>query len=189
MEVSAGMSVFLSCVLIKVCLYGLIRTFLLLGGEGVIFPLLLFLGVGVFDITLRLSIQSDLKAITAYGSVLHVNLLAFIFLLDSNILSPGFIYYIWGHSYATAGVFYAINLIERCFSSRSTFELSGIYHANPAVALVALAAVVTFLEFPLGFFFWGELWLWLLILDTFPIFGGLLMLFCVFLYMLVYFRI
>lgn len=153
------MSIFLSCILIKVCFYGLMRIFWVIGGGEIIIPLVFFVCISVFDITLRLAGQVDLKAITAYGSVLHVNLLALLFLLDTNYPSSGLICYVWGHSFATAGVFYAISLIERCYGSRSTFELSGIYTANPLVGLITLGAVITFLEFPLSFFFWGEVWL------------------------------
>jgi multicomponent Na+:H+ antiporter subunit A len=147
------MSIFLSCILVKICFYGLIRIYLLIGGEIVIMPFIFFCGLCIFDLTLRLAIQTDLKAITAYGSVLHVNLLIILFLLDTNFLNSGLIFYIWGHSYATAGIFFAINLIERSYGSRSTFEISGVYTANPIVGLVSIFAVITFLEFPLTFFF------------------------------------
>ena len=74
-EVSTSTSIFLSCILIKVCFYGLIRIFLLLGGEVPVTPFIFFISWGVLDLITRLVIQVDLKAITAYSSVLHVNLL------------------------------------------------------------------------------------------------------------------
>jgi NADH:ubiquinone oxidoreductase subunit 4 (subunit M) len=88
------MSIFLSCILIKVCLYGLIRTFSLVGGLVPFLPFVFFIGLGVFDVASRLINQVDLKAITAYGSVLHVNLLMLIFLFDTSSLSLGFVIYI-----------------------------------------------------------------------------------------------
>ena len=188
-EVSTGMSIFLSCILIKVCFYGLTRVFWIMGGGGVILPLIFFVCLSVFDITLRLVAQVDLKAITAYGSVLHVNLLVLLFLLDSNLPSSGLVYYVWGHSFATAGVFYIINLIERCYGSRSTFELSGLYMTNPILGILAFIGLVTFLEFPLCFFFWGEVWLWLLVLDYFPFTGFLIMFIVVVFYMIIFFRL
>jgi len=77
-----------------VCFYGLIRVFLLLGGEVPIIPFIFFISWGVLDLTIRLAIQVDLKAITAYSSVLHINLLVLLFLLDTNVLSNGLIFYI-----------------------------------------------------------------------------------------------
>lgn len=88
------MSIFLSCILIKVCLYGLVRVFLLLDSEVSVFPFVFLIGLGTFDVSLRLVSQTDLKAVTAFGSVLHVNLLVLLFLLDSIQLSNGFLYYI-----------------------------------------------------------------------------------------------
>lgn len=88
------MSIFLSCILIKVCLYGLVKVYTLLNSEVSLFPFLFLIGMGVLDVSFRLIGQTDLKAITAYGSVLHVNLLALLFLLDSTYLSSGFLYYI-----------------------------------------------------------------------------------------------
>ena len=147
------MSIFLSCILVKICFYALFRIAALLGGDIIIVPFIFFVCLAVFDLTLRLSIQVDLKAITAYGSVLHVNLLILLFLLDTTNLGVGMILYVWGHSYATAGIFYAINLAERTAGSRSTFELAGIYMLNSLTALIIIFALITFLEFPLCFFF------------------------------------
>lgn len=158
-EVSTGMSIFLSCILIKVCFYGLMRTYYLIGGEVIIMPLLCCCGWGVLDVTIRLIVQTDLKAITAYGSVLHINLLVLLFLCDTTYMGGGLLFYIWGHSYATAGLFYAIHLVERCTGSRITNELGGVYNASPQVGIVVIFALIAFLGFPLSFFFWGEVWL------------------------------
>lgn len=188
-EVSTGMSIFLSCILIKICFYGLIRTFLLLNSDILIIPLIFFVSISVFDLVWRLIIQTDLKAITAYGSVLHVNLLILLFLLDTTMCSTGLIIYIWGHSWATAGSFYAINLIERCFGSRLTTEIAGIYMINPLVAFISIGALISFLEFPLCFFFWGEFWLWCVILDN-MLSGSLILIFlAAFIYMIMFFRL
>jgi len=147
------MSIFLSCILIKVCLYALVRFLALLHGDLVVIPFIFVVCLSVFDLMLRLAIQTDLKAITAYGSVLHVNLLLLLILLDTSVLSSGVLLYVWGHSYATAGAFLAINLAERATGSRSTFENSGLYTINVMAALTCIVAMVTFLEFPLCFFF------------------------------------
>lgn len=151
------MSIFLSCVLVKLCFYGLIRVYLIIGGEVLVLPFIFFIGVGIFDVAARLVVQIDLKAVAAYGSVLHINLLVLLFLIDTNVLSNGLILYVWGHSYATAGLFFVINLIERVSGSRLTYELSGLYASNSLVSVLVIYAVIAFLEFPLNFFFWGEL--------------------------------
>jgi NADH:ubiquinone oxidoreductase subunit 4 (subunit M) len=130
--------------------------FIILNGDLVVIPFIFVTCLGVFDVVPRLIVQTDLKAITAYCSVLHINLLLLLFLLDTVNLSSGLILYIWGHSYATAGIFLVINLIERTMGSRATFEVTGIYMVNTLIAIFAVFALITFLEFPLCFFFWGE---------------------------------
>jgi NADH:ubiquinone oxidoreductase subunit 4 (subunit M) len=188
-EVSTGMSIFLSCILIKVCFFALVRLLSTLRGDLVILPFAAVAALSVFDLTLRLSAQTDLKAITAYGSVLHVNLLLLLFLLDASTPSVGLLLYVWGHSYATAGAFVAISLAERALGARSTVECAGLYAVSTAAALVCAAALVTFLEFPLCFFFWGELWLWALVLEALPAAGAVLMVVGAGLYLIVYFRL
>jgi NADH:ubiquinone oxidoreductase subunit 4 (subunit M) len=188
-EVSTGMSIFLSCILIKVCFFVLLRLLGALRGDLVVLPFAAVVALSVFDLTLRLSVQTDLKAITAYGSVLHVNLLLLLLLLDSATPSVGLLLYVWGHSYATAGAFVAISFAERALGARNTVECAGLYLVNTAAALVCAAALVTFLEFPLCFFFWGELWLWALVLEALPAAGTVLMAVGAGLYLAVYFRL
>lgn len=188
-EVSAAFSIFLSCILIKVCLYGYMRSIWWLHNDIVIIPFIFFLIICVLDVTCRLIVQVDLKAVIAYGSVLHVNLLMLMILIDGPYLNMGLILYIWGHSYATAGLFFATNLIEKCYSSRSTFEISGIYNSNPAVAITTIFAVITFLEFPLTFFFWGEFWLWSVLLSSLPATIIIIMFISTVVYVIVFFRI
>ncbi len=188
-EVSTAMSIFLSCVLIKICLYCLLRFWWLINNEPPLIPIIFLVICCVFDITARLITQTDLKAIIAYGSVLHVNLLVLLVLLDTNILSLGSILYIWGHSLAAAGLFFAANLIERCFGSRLTPEISGLYQMSPLIGLVTILAIIGFLDFPPTIFFWGELWLWTTLFSTLPLPACLLMFISAILYLIIFFRL
>jgi formate hydrogenlyase subunit 3/multisubunit Na+/H+ antiporter MnhD subunit len=47
----------------------------------------------------------DLKAVIAYSSVLHTNLLVALLHFDNIKVLSNSILYIWGHSLATAGLF------------------------------------------------------------------------------------
>ena len=188
-EVSTSLSIFLSCILVKICFYGLLRMHLIIGGEIIILPFIFFIGLSVFDVTIRLIIQVDLKAVTAYGSVLHVNLLVLLFLVDTSMINNGLIFYIWGHSYATAGMFFVIHLIERCCGTRLTFELSGIYQINPLVSIFVIMAFVAFLEFPLNLFFWGEFWMWVSVIEVIPLSATLILFISVVIYIIIFFWI
>lgn len=188
-EVSTSLSIFLSCILVKVCFYGLIRVQQLVGGEILIIPFIWFVSLAIFDITVRLVSQVDLKAITAYGSVLHINLLVLLFLFDTSLNNNGIVYYIWGHSYATAGMFLVINYIERCCGTRITIEISGLYQINSLITIFIIWAFVAFLEFPLNFFFFGEFWLWLSLIEVIPSSIFIILFFCVVIYIIIFFWI
>ncbi len=188
-EVSTAVSIFLSCILIKVCLYGFMRMIYILNQDIIIMPLIFFVIACTFDVVYRLSQQVDLKAVVAYSSVLHVNLLILLVLLSPTQPNIGLIIYIWGHSYTTAGLFFAVHLIERCYNSRSTFEISGVCSTNPAIGLVCIFAVISCLEFPLNFYFWGEAWLWFTLFGHIPIIGAALTFLCAVTYVVIFFRI
>ena len=143
----------------------------------------------MFDVVYRLSQQIDLKAVVAYSSVLHVNLLMLLVLLSPPTLNLGLILYVWGHSYSAAGLFFAVHLIERCYGSRSTFEISGLYNANPTVGLICIAAIIACLEFPLNFYFWGEVWLWITVFSTLPLTAAIMSFICSVVYVIIFFRI
>ncbi len=70
-----------------------------------------------------------------------------------------------------------------------TFEVVGIYTANPLVALFVLGAIIVFLEFPVSFFYWGEIWLWVLMLEILPLTGCILMFLCLVVYIILFFRL
>lgn len=188
-EVSTSMSIFLSCILIKICLYCLTRFWWGINSEVVVSPFIFLIALCIFDVTCRLIIQIDLKAVIAYGSVLHINLLVLLILLDTNALTLGTALYIWGHSLSTAGLFFAVSLIERCFGTRTTCEISGAYQANPAIGLISIFAVIGFLDFPLAVFFWGELWLWITAFSVLPLAAAFMMFCSCVIYLIIFFRI
>ena len=66
----------------------------MLDSEVVVIPFVFLIALCVFDVTSRLIVQVDLKAVIAYGSVLHVNLLVLLLLLDTHTLSIGTVLYI-----------------------------------------------------------------------------------------------
>ena len=105
-----------------------------------------------------------------------MNLFLILFFLDSQVLSVGSSLYIFGHSFATAGAFIAVHYLERFFGSRLTVEISGALGRSGMCALVGTMVFLSFIDFPLFFFFWGEVWLWALVVDFIPLVGFFLML-------------
>jgi len=120
------MSIFLSCILIKLSLYCLLRIQHTILTEIPLNICIILPFICTIDIVFRFINQKDLKAIVAYSSVLHTNLLIALIHLDSLKILKSSIYYIWGHSLATTSLFLVINIIESRYGTRNINYLSGI---------------------------------------------------------------
>jgi NADH:ubiquinone oxidoreductase subunit 4 (subunit M) len=88
------MSIFLSCTLIKLSLYCLLRVQHTILSEIPLDICVVLPFVCTIDIVFRVINQRDLKAIVAYSSVLHTNLLIALIHLDSLKVLKSTIYYI-----------------------------------------------------------------------------------------------
>ena len=74
-EVSTGVSIFLSCIIIKMSYFCMLKFHYYFAGE-IIVKLCIFLAIiGVFDVIFHVLNIRDLKSLIAHSSVLHTNLL------------------------------------------------------------------------------------------------------------------
>lgn len=164
-EVSTGMSIFLSCILIKLSFFCLLRLQHVLLSEISFNICIFFSFLCSIDIVFRFINLKDLKAIVAYGSVLHTNLLLALIHFDSFKIIKTSIFYIWGHSLATTSLFIIINNIESRYSSRNILYISGLWYTTPNLGYLLFFCLISFLDLPISIFFWGELWLWVISFD------------------------
>lgn len=174
-EVSTGISIFLSCILIKLAYFALVKVQLSLSSE---ISLNICILVGILctiDIVFRFINLKDLKAIIAYSSVLHTNLLIILIHIDHFKIVSYSLLYVWGHSLATACLFLCVNLIESIYGSRHIFNVTGLWYTSPTTAYLTLWSLLFFLEFPCTLFFWGEIWLWVVLLSKFFLLGTIVL--------------
>jgi len=188
-EVSTGISVFLSCILIKLSFFSLLKFKGLFPAE---FSYNLFAGiivVAVYDVATRVSNVRDLKALVAYGSVLHTNLLALLAHLDNTMFFKGIALYIVGHSYATTVLFLSVNLIEAHYGSRSVLAVTGLWQTSPFLSKLIILAILSFLDIPLSSFYWAEFWLWLIFYQSLHLTVIYLLFLCCFVFVFLFFKI
>ena len=164
-EVSTGMSIFLSCILIKLSLFCLLRVQHVLLSEISFNICIFFSFICSIDIVFRFINLRDLKAIVAYGSVLHTNLLIALIHLDSFKVLKSSVFYIWGHSLSTTSLFIIINVLESRYSSRNILYISGVWYSSPILGYLIFFNLLSFLDLPISLFFWGELWLWVISIE------------------------
>lgn len=168
-EVSTSISIFLSCILIKISLYCLLKvqSIFLINCNSIFFIILPIFGI--LDIVFRIANIKDLKAIVAYSSVLHTNLLIILIHLDSLNNIKYISYYIWGHSILTTMFFLIINILENNYNSRNILYISGINSNSSLLSLMIIITLVPIFEIPISIFFWGEIWTWIVLFDKIPI--------------------
>lgn len=167
-EVSTGMSIFLSCVLIKLSLYCLLKLqfYIYFYSHNNICILVCFFCI--FDVIFRFLNLRDLKAVIAYSSVLHTNLLVALIHIDNTTILSNSMLYIWGHSLATAVLFWVTAYLEYKYNTRSLVKLSGLWQNDSKLAKLLFFSLLSFIDIPVTMMFWGELWVWLNIVSTHP---------------------
>jgi NADH:ubiquinone oxidoreductase subunit 4 (subunit M) len=188
-EVSTGISIFLSCILIKLSFFSLLRFKCIFPAE---FSYNLFAAIvvlSVYDVASRVSNVRDLKALVAYGSVLHTNLLVLLVHLDNTLFFKGIALYIVGHSYSTTVLFLSVNLIETHYGSRNIVAVTGLWQTSPFLSKLIILAIFSFLDIPLSSFYWAEFWLWLVVYQSLHLTVIYLLFLCCFLFVFLFFKI
>ena len=188
-EVSTGVSIFLSCILIKVALFCLLKIQISLNSEISYNCCVIVCSLCVVDIVMRFVHLKDLKAIIAYSSVLHTNLLIILIHIDNFKILNYVLLYIWGHSYATTCLFLCVFLIEILYGTRNILFISGLWTVSGFTWYLVFFSFLFFIEFPCTLFFWAEFWLWLELLSKFYLLGLILLFLANVVFVIILFKI
>ena len=147
-EAPSGFSIYLSGFLVKSALYGFykITNMLCFDVNSSFFLLICF--IGVFDASLKMWGQTDLKKLAAYGTIQEMNLIYLILNWgDSNIIVSA-ILFTATHAFLSALMFFAVDCIYKRFNSRFLIDLSGILHLNPNLAIFIFFIIIFFAGLP-----------------------------------------
>lgn len=153
-EGPSNLSIFLSGVLVKLSIYGILK-FLYLSPLKLNFTLFYYLAViGVIDSTLKMLIQIDSKVVIAFSTTVQMNLICFIlFSLTSESLQTlklGLV----NHLLTASILFFFADQILVRFNTREFFFLCGLYYFLPALSAMLTLFIINQINFPgfLGFF-------------------------------------
>jgi len=153
-EGPSNLSIFLSGVLVKLSIYGILR-FLYLTPLKTNFTLFYYLAViGVIDSTLKMLIQIDSKVVIAFSTTVQMNLICFILFsltIESNqTLKLGLV----NHLLTASILFFFADQILVRFNTREFFFICGLYYFLPALSGFLTLFIINQINFPgfLGFF-------------------------------------
>ena len=147
-EAPAGFSMYLSGFLVKSALFGFYKITNLLWFDINTTIFIIICIVGVFDSSLKMWAQTDLKKLVAYGTIQEMNLIYLTFCWgDSNAITAGILFSIT-HGFLSSLMFFLVDCIQRRFNSRSVVEVSGILQLTPILGISIITMCILYAGLP-----------------------------------------
>lgn len=147
-EAPAGFSMYLSGFLVKSALFGFYKITNIIGGDINTTIFVTICLIGIFDSSLKMWAQTDLKKLVAYGTIQEMNLIYLTFCWgDSNAILGG-ILFSTTHGFLSALMFFLVDCIQRRFNSRSVVEISGILQLTPMLGIAIIIMCVLYAGLP-----------------------------------------
>lgn len=147
------MSIFLSGVLVKLSVFGILRVFDLLLLKQTFFLFFFCALIGVVDSTLKMLIQIDSKVVIAFSTTVQMNFALFILFTMSEGSYATLAIALLNHMLTASLLFFIADTVLVRFNTREFFFLSGLYFYLPLFSFFLLISIVNQLNFPgfLGF--------------------------------------
>ena len=175
-EAPSGFSIYLSGFLVKSALYGFYKISTLLNFEINTSLFILITLLGVFDSSLKMWGQTDIKKLVAYGTIQEMNLIYLVFCWgDSSIIIAGIIFTAT-HAFLSCLMFYLVDCVYRRYHTRSIVEVNGILHITPNLGISILIMTIFFAGLPGTIKFVSEFYIFSSFLELSPTMCILLML-------------
>src|SRR5690606_498444 len=101
--------------------------------------------MGAFSATF----QRDMKGVLAYSTISHLGLITLLLGLDSELALVAAVFHMMNHATFKASLFMAAGIVDHETGTRDVARLSGLRHAMPITATVALVAAAAMAGVPL----------------------------------------
>lgn len=147
------MSIFLSGVLVKLSVYGILRVFEFFLIKQTFFIFFLLSLIGVVDSTLKMLVQVDSKVVIAFSTTVQMNFALFMLFTFSEGSSISLNLALLNHMLTASILFFISDTILVRFNTREFFFLTGLYALMPLFSFFLLISLVNQINFPgfLGF--------------------------------------
>jgi NADH-quinone oxidoreductase subunit M len=167
-EAPSGFSIYLSGFLVKSALYGFYKLSSILSFEINTSIFILITLLGVFDSSLKMWGQTDIKKLVAYGTIQEMNLIYLVFCWgDSSIIVAGIIFTAT-HAFLSCLMFYLVDCVYRRYHTRSIVEVNGILHITPNLGISILLMTIFFAGLPGTIKFISEFYIFSSFLELSP---------------------
>ncbi len=139
-----------SATLVKAGVFLLVRLWPALGSTNEWLWLVGSIGLATFILGAFLALfQQDLKGLLAYSTISHLGLITLLTGLDTPFGQIAAIFHIMNHATFKASLFMAAGIIDHESGTRDIRRLSGLWHAMPITATLAMVAAAAMAGVPL----------------------------------------
>lgn len=149
------MSIFLSGVLVKLSVYGILKILNLFFLKTFI-SLFFFLAlVGVVEATLKMLVQIDSKVVVAFSTTVQMNFILFLIFSSVSTTTSVINFGLVNHMLTASLLFFLTDTILVRFNTREFFVLSGINNYIPVLSFFLVVSLINQINFPgfLGFLY------------------------------------
>lgn len=155
-EAPSGFSIFLSGFLVKSAVYCYYRYSLVVFDQSLMTILSSICVLGMFDGSIKMWSQTDLKKVVAYATVQEMNAIFILFNFGfSNAYVAGFIFLL-AHAMLSSLMFFIVECVYKRYHSRSIYKVIGINEIYPQLTRAVWLMLVLFFGFPFTLKFFAE---------------------------------
>lgn len=148
-EANTSFSIFLSGVLVKTALIGLIKfNFLFVNTNNT--PILFIVLIGLISTTFSMSYQVDFKKLIAYTTIQEMTLISMFIIYNSFVSINMIIYFIILHTLMSFLLFGINDIIYIRFKTRRTGLLLGIMTGAPKLSVIIIIIWLIFVSIPMS---------------------------------------
>ena len=188
-EAPTNFSIFLSGVLVKIAFFAFLKFIFYSIMIVSCWFIFVWLILGIFDVSMRLFYQIDLKKIIAYTTVIEMHWLLLVLLQSTTLSYISSVLMLFSHAILSSLFFLLTDSISRRFNTRYTTELNSLWLLAPSLTTILLITNILFLGFPCTSLFWSEFFLFMYLLELNPILYGILLVILFFSIPIILFRI
>lgn len=147
-EASVEFSILLSGFIVKLGILGLLRVFENFSNNYVLYFLMSLCVLAIFDSTLRLFAQQDLKRIVALTTIIEMNWLILCFVLgdQQNLFLANYLIIV--HTFSTTSEFLLVESLSKRFNTRDILLIGSLWYNSPNLWYVSFFVIFITIGFP-----------------------------------------
>lgn len=147
-EAPSGFSIFLSGFLVKTALYCFYKFSLVLNINSIPVLSLIICLLGIFDASLKMWGQVDIKKLIAYATIQEMNCIYFLLCLGDSWSLHIVTIFLFAHGILSALMFYIIELVYKRTNTRSSYKISGLSELYPNLTVIIWFMILIYMGLP-----------------------------------------